>query len=87
MASTTTLACGGEDWQTLSCTGRTPLGCVHVKIPGIPRADPEKVDTHGLTPVALAKEVFIYIEDCMPSNSLYGWHSPTLLRAWSSAMV
>ena len=28
------------------------------------------VDTHGLTPVALAKEVFIYIEDCMPSNSL-----------------
>ena len=29
-----------------------------------------RVDTHGLTPVALAKEVFIYIEDCMPSNSL-----------------
>jgi hypothetical protein len=28
------------------------------------------VDTHGLTPVALAKEVCIYIEDCMPSNSL-----------------
>src|SRR2546426_4685716 len=28
------------------------------------------VDTHGLTPVALAKEVVIYIEDCMPSNSL-----------------
>jgi len=28
------------------------------------------VDTHGLTPVALAKEVFIYIEGCMPSNSL-----------------
>jgi hypothetical protein len=29
-----------------------------------------EVDTHGLTPVALAKEVFIYIEGCMPSNSL-----------------
>src|SRR5437867_4441409 len=28
------------------------------------------VDTHGLTPVALAKEGFIFIEDCMPSNSL-----------------
>jgi hypothetical protein len=28
------------------------------------------VDTHGLTPVALAKEVFIYFEGCMPSNSL-----------------
>ena len=31
---------------------------------------PVTVDTHGLTPVALAKEVFIYIEGCMPSNSL-----------------
>jgi hypothetical protein len=30
----------------------------------------DKVDTHGLTPVALAKEVFIYLEGCMPSNSL-----------------
>ena len=29
-----------------------------------------KVDTHGLTPVALAKEVYIYLEGCMPSNSL-----------------
>jgi hypothetical protein len=29
-----------------------------------------KVDTHGLTPVALAKEVCIYLEGCMPSNSL-----------------
>jgi hypothetical protein len=28
------------------------------------------VDTHGLTPVALAEEVYIYIEGCMPSNSL-----------------
>jgi hypothetical protein len=28
------------------------------------------VDTHGLTPVALAKEVCIYLESCMPSNSL-----------------
>jgi hypothetical protein len=28
------------------------------------------VDTHGLTPVALAKEVCIYLEGCMPSNSL-----------------
>ena len=32
--------------------------------------DRGQVDTHGLTPVALAKEVFIYIEGCMPSNSL-----------------
>jgi hypothetical protein len=30
----------------------------------------ELVDTHGLTPVALAKEVCIYLESCMPSNSL-----------------
>jgi hypothetical protein len=30
----------------------------------------ELVDTHGLTPVALAKEVCIYLEGCMPSNSL-----------------
>jgi hypothetical protein len=30
----------------------------------------DSVDTHGLTPVALAKEGFIYIEGCMPSNSL-----------------
>ena len=30
----------------------------------------ERVDTHGLTPVALAKEVCIYLEGCMPSNSL-----------------
>ena len=45
------------------------------------------VDTHGLTPVALAKEILICIEGCMPSNSLQGWHSPTLLRAWSSAMI
>jgi hypothetical protein len=29
-----------------------------------------EVDTHGLTPVALAKEVCIYLEGCMPSNSL-----------------
>ena len=29
-----------------------------------------RVDTHGLTPVALAKEVCIYLEGCMPSNSL-----------------
>ena len=28
------------------------------------------VDTHGLTPVALVKEVCIYLEGCMPSNSL-----------------
>jgi NAD(P)-dependent dehydrogenase (short-subunit alcohol dehydrogenase family) len=28
------------------------------------------VDTHGLTPVALAEEVFMSIEGCMPSNSL-----------------
>jgi hypothetical protein len=28
------------------------------------------VDTHGLTPVALAEEVCIYLEGCMPSNSL-----------------
>ena len=28
------------------------------------------VDTHGLTPVALAKEACIYLEGCMPSNSL-----------------
>jgi cation transport ATPase len=28
------------------------------------------VETHGLTPVALAEEVCIYIEGCMPSNSL-----------------
>src|SRR5262245_31930468 len=28
------------------------------------------VETHGLTPVALAKEVCIYLEGCMPSNSL-----------------
>jgi hypothetical protein len=33
-------------------------------------ASQEKVDTHGLTPVALAKEVCIYLEGCMPSNSL-----------------
>src|SRR5262245_29435066 len=31
--------------------------------------DPQ-VDTHGLTPVALAKEVCICLEGCMPSNSL-----------------
>jgi hypothetical protein len=31
---------------------------------------PIGVDTHGLTPVALAKEVCIYLEGCMPSNSL-----------------
>ena len=37
---------------------------------GLAVAKQLKVDTHGLTPVALAKEVFIYIEDCMPSNSL-----------------
>src|SRR5215468_3712251 len=43
------------------------------------------VDTHGLTPVALAKEVFMYLEGCMPSNSLQGWHSPTPIKAWSSA--
>ena len=29
-----------------------------------------EVDTHGLTPVALAKEVCISLEGCMPSNSL-----------------
>ena len=28
------------------------------------------VDPHGLTPVALAEEVCIYLEGCMPSNSL-----------------
>ena len=28
------------------------------------------VDTHGLTPVALVKEVCIDLEGCMPSNSL-----------------
>jgi hypothetical protein len=28
------------------------------------------VDTHGLTPVALAKKVCIYLEGCMPSNSV-----------------
>ena len=33
-------------------------------------AETEIVDTHGLTPVALAKEVYIYLEGCMPSNSL-----------------
>ena len=49
--------------------------------------DSSNVDTHGLTPVALAKEILICIEGCMPSNSLQGWHSPTLLRAWSSAMI
>src|SRR5215468_880826 len=45
-----------------------------------------RVDTHGLTPVALAKEVFMYLEGCMPSNSLQGWHSPTPIKAWSSAI-
>src|SRR5262245_40179025 len=45
-----------------------------------------EVDTHGLTPVALAKEVCIYLEGYMPSNSLYGWHSPTPLQVWSSAI-
>jgi hypothetical protein len=44
------------------------------------------VDTHGLTPVAPAKEVCIYLEGCMPSNSLYGWHSPTPIKVWSSAI-
>jgi hypothetical protein len=30
----------------------------------------EEVDTHGRKPVALAEEVCIYLEGCMPSNSL-----------------
>jgi gluconolactonase len=35
-AATTNLAFGGDDWKTLYFTGRTNLGAVNVKIPGIP---------------------------------------------------
>jgi len=34
--ATTNLAFGGEDWKTLYFTGRTHLGAVNVKIPGLP---------------------------------------------------
>lgn len=35
-AATTNLAFGGDDWKTLYFTGRTNLGAVNVKIPGLP---------------------------------------------------
>ena len=34
--ATTNLAFGGDDWKTLYFTGRTNLGAVNVKIPGLP---------------------------------------------------
>ena len=34
--ATTNLAFGGDDWKTLYFTSRNHLGCVNVKIPGIP---------------------------------------------------
>ena len=34
--ATTNLAFGGNDWKTLYFTSRNHLGCVNVKIPGIP---------------------------------------------------
>ena len=34
--ATTNLAFGGDDWKTLYFTGRTQLGAVNVKIPGLP---------------------------------------------------
>ena len=34
--ATTNLAFGGDDWKTLYFTSRNHLGCVGVKIPGIP---------------------------------------------------
>jgi gluconolactonase len=34
--ATTNLAFGGDDWRTLYFTGRTNLGAVNVKIPGMP---------------------------------------------------
>jgi gluconolactonase len=36
MPATTNIAFGGDDWKTLYFTGRTQLGMVKVKIPGIP---------------------------------------------------
>jgi gluconolactonase len=34
--ATTNLAFGGDDWKTLYFTSRNHLGCVNVKIPGLP---------------------------------------------------
>jgi len=34
--ATTNLAFGGDDWKTLYFTSRNRLGCVHVKLPGLP---------------------------------------------------
>lgn len=40
--ATTNLAFGGADWKTLYFTSRNHLGCVNVKIPGIPVPAPKK---------------------------------------------
>jgi sugar lactone lactonase YvrE len=34
--ATTNLAFGGDDWKTLYFTSRNHLGCVNVKIAGLP---------------------------------------------------
>jgi len=34
--ATTNIAFGGDDWKTLYFTSRNHLGCVNVKIPGLP---------------------------------------------------
>src|SRR5439155_8100301 len=42
MPATTNIAFGGEDWKTLYFTGRTQLGMVKVKVPGVPVPTPKK---------------------------------------------
>src|SRR5262245_42574458 len=58
---------------TADCRWRTPSHCsgeVYSKSTSGLTSQTVRVDTHGLTPVALAKEVCSYLEGCMPSNSL-----------------
>ena len=62
-----------EDWCKLPDDGyryEVITGVLYVSPPPSIRHQRISVDTHGLTPVALAKEVCIYLEGCMPSNSL-----------------
>jgi gluconolactonase len=40
--ATTNVGFGGDDWKTLYFTSRNHLGCVNVKIPGIPVPVPKK---------------------------------------------
>ena len=55
--------------QHVEQKGRIALGVKPPLMPFVEKPSGE-VDTHGLTPVALAKEVCIDLEGCMPSNSL-----------------